>query len=125
MAPAADRLTPFFLGPSAGGPIVDEGAGVPLAAGVLGVESEALSALEGAVAWSVALVAGESLAGDSSLVEGSGVDSNSALSLLAGTLSVTTSDDCDELSSILSTLSCLSDLRRSLGPAFLLEGAIV
>lgn len=47
LAVAADRLTPFFFGPSVGGPMA-EGAGVPSAVvtsgtGVAAFESEALS----------------------------------------------------------------------------------
>lgn len=42
LATAALRLTPFFLGFSVGGPMV-ACDGVPLAAGVLGLDGEALS----------------------------------------------------------------------------------
>jgi hypothetical protein len=43
---AAPRLTPFFLGPSVGGPIAAAGgAGVPLPAGVPGLESDGVSPL--------------------------------------------------------------------------------
>lgn len=64
---AAPLLTPFFLGPSAGGPMLTEGgAGVP-AAGVLGLESDAFSVVEFTVAaGSVVDVAGDSLTGESS-----------------------------------------------------------
>lgn len=41
---AAERFTPFFFGPSAGGPM-EPGAGVPSACGVAAFESEALSPL--------------------------------------------------------------------------------
>lgn len=58
-AAAADRLMPFFLIPSVGGPIAG-GAGVPLPAGVGGFESEALSPFDAGAPWSVADVAGES-----------------------------------------------------------------
>lgn len=69
---AEDLLMPFFLTPSVGGPMTG-GAGVPLAAGVAGLESEALSPLEAGAAWRVADAAGDScdsltsLTGDSSL----------------------------------------------------------
>jgi hypothetical protein len=69
----ADLLTPFFLGPSVGGPITDGGAGVPLGLGVLGVESEGASGLEGGAAGRVVDVAGDSLSltgGVSSLTGG-------------------------------------------------------
>lgn len=84
LATAADRLTPFFFGPSVGGPMA-EGAGVPSAGvasatGVAALESEALSPLvllaggcepeaDAASAGDSAL-ASMSLAGDSSLTVG-------------------------------------------------------
>ena len=60
-------LTPFFLTPSVGGGI-DEGTGVPLATGVLEVESRAFSPFELVATASVfEAVDDESFDGDSSL----------------------------------------------------------
>lgn len=59
---AADLLTPFFLGPSAGGPMAVGccGAGVPVA-GVSGVESDAFSPLEWGATGRMADGAGDTL----------------------------------------------------------------
>src|SRR4051812_23220310 len=85
-AAAALRLTPFFLGPSTGGPI-DCGTGVPPAAGVGGLESDAISG-----AGMVVEVAGDSfkssLTGVSSLGRVDGA--TMARSFRGVTLSVTT-----------------------------------
>lgn len=62
LAPAAPRLTPFFLTTSVGGPITACDDGVP------GVESEAFSPLEAAVGRSAGVLtsgAGEPWTGDS------------------------------------------------------------
>lgn len=99
-APAALLLTPFFLGASVGGPI---GAcdGVPTAAGVPGVDSEALSPLDAAGGWSLGRddeAEGDSFTGDSSLT-----DDGSTIfrSLREVTRNVTRADDL------------LEDFRRS------------
>lgn len=105
----ADRFTPFFLGFSVGGPI-DDGPGVPSAAGVAAFESDALSPLVFAGA-AVAESEGEaltSLAGDSSLIE-------------AGSKSRRSSSD--EILSVTTIVGLLPDLRRP-SPEFLLGGAI-
>ena len=63
-------FTPFFLTPSAGGGI-DEGPGVPLAAGVFELDSDAISPFELAATARVFEVADEeSFEGDSSLMAG-------------------------------------------------------
>lgn len=91
LAPAALLLTPFFLGASVGGPI---GAceGVPAAAGVPGLDGEALSPFDTAGAWSLGTVvegAGESFAGDSSFMD---AGSRTLRSLTDGTRRVTTDE---------------------------------
>lgn len=109
------------------------GAGVPLAAGVAGLESEAFSALETGAAGRVADVAGESFAslgvGVSSFTSDSG--STIALSLSLGTFRVTVRVGLSEPGSglVLRRASVLPlvlpDLRRSLAMAvLLLEAAI-
>ncbi len=93
---AADRLAPFFFGPSAGGPMTEAGAGVPPAAGVPGVESDAFSGFEAGAAGSVFEVAGESLAGEgeSSLTAGGGAaGSTIARSFSGDTVMVIRPDD--------------------------------
>jgi len=108
------------------------GAGVPLAAGVPGVESEAFSALE-AAAGRVPEVAGdpfESLTGESSFREAAALGSKTARSRSGGTVRVMKPGDDDLVAlsadlSALSALSALSDLRRSLAAvAVLPEGAM-
>lgn len=126
---AAFRLTPFFLGASAGGPMGSWGTGVLLPAGVLGDESDAFSVLAVGKAGSVAEVAGDSLAGDSSLTGAVAVAVALALALtlalaLAGsrtacsrtteTFIVTRPGRSAALSA---ALSAFSDLRRSLAAA--------
>jgi hypothetical protein len=67
-ATAELRFTPFFFTPSVGGGI-DEGTGVPLAAGVLEADSAAFSPFELAATGRVFEVADdESFEGDSSLI---------------------------------------------------------
>lgn len=87
-AAAALLFTPFFFGPSVGGPM---GAcdGVPAAAGVPGVDSETLSPFDAAGACSLGTgvgAGGDSFTGDSSLM-----DDGSMIfrSLMEGTRSVT------------------------------------
>lgn len=90
-APGALLFTPFFLDPSVGGPM-GSCEGVPLAAGVPGFDSEAslsaLSVLDTAATVSVGKVvdvAGDSLAGDSSLTDDG---STIFLSLMGDTFNV-------------------------------------
>jgi hypothetical protein len=114
-AVAAHRFTPFFFGLSVGGPMgVCEG--VPLAAGVPGLEGEALSSCKAATTGISLAGAGEaedSFVGDSSFVQ----DGSRILrSRLDGTRSVTTAEDLPV------------DFRRSfslLGAAVLLVGGIL
>lgn len=126
-APAL-RLTPFFLGPSRGGPI-GCGAGVPLAAGVAGLESDAFSALDGA--GTVVEVAGESLASSLSGVSSflSEAGSMMARSFRGSTLRVTMRDGVFSGVVLLRMgvvlLTGLPDLRRSFViVAVLLPGAM-
>lgn len=114
MAPAP-LFTPFFLGPSRGGPIgAGCGAGVPAAAGVFGLESDAFSVLlEAGAAGIVADVAGESLVslgtGDSSFFGSSSL--RVCLSFSGETTSLTIKLDLTEM-----------DLRWSAGgEGFLVE----
>lgn len=122
LAPGADRLTPFFFGPSVGGPIA-EGAGVPSAgvasgAGVAALESEALSPfvlLAGGcepeadtASVGESALAFMSLEGDSSLIESG---ASRARSLSGDTLRVTIK------------LALVLDLRRA--SADLTGGAMV
>lgn len=72
-APTADRLVPFFLGPSVGGPMTD-GAGVPSAAGVAVLESDAFSPLE--------LTGADELAGESLTSLGTGTSLTEGVSSL-------------------------------------------
>lgn len=68
-ATAELRFTPFFFTPSVGGGI-DEGTGVPLAAGVLEADSATFSPFELAATGRVVEVADdESFEGDSSFIE--------------------------------------------------------
>lgn len=117
-AAAALRLTPFFLGPSVGGPIeTDWAAGVP-AGGELGVESDALSMFE------LGAAAGDSLTGVSSLTKSG---STMARSFWGVTFRVTTWVDLGGDAAVTEeAVVVLLDLRRSLAaPApFLPEGAI-
>jgi len=115
-AAAAFLLTPFFLGPSAGGPMVaDWAAGVP-AGGELGVESDAFSVLE------LGTAAGDCLTGVSSLTKSG---STMARSFWDGTLRVTTRLALGDGALVTAAAAVLLDLRRSLAAAaFLLEGAI-
>ena len=108
--------------------MVDGGAGVPLAAGVLGAESVEFSPF---TAGRVLEVAEESLVGESSLTA-AGAGSNRARSFLADTFIVTKPGDevCSSATastfSPLAAFSALSDLRRSFEAApVLLEGGIV
>lgn len=93
-APGAVLFMPFFLDPSTGGPI-GSCDGVPLAAGVPGFDSEALSPLDADAAATVSVgsvfeVAGDSLAGDSSFTE---VGSTIFRRLTGDTLSVVRTED--------------------------------
>lgn len=124
-APAA-LLVPFFLGPSVGGPI-GCGAGVPPAAGVAGLESEAFSALDTGAAGRVVDVAGESFASLGGVSSFTSRDSGStiALSLSVGTCNVTVR--LDLLAGLvlrrvplLVPLTLPPDLRRSLAMTALL-----
>lgn len=109
-------LTPFFLGPSVGGPMVaDWAAGVP-AGGELGVESDAISVLE------LGAASGDCLAGVSSLTKSG---STMACSFWDDTLRVTMWVGLGEPAPVTVATAVLLDLRRSLAAAaFLLEGAI-
>ncbi len=115
-AAVALRLTPFFLGPSAGGPMVaDWSAGVP-AGGELGVESDAFSAPE------LGAAAGDCLTGVSSLTK---FGSRMARSFWGGTLRVTMRLGLGDAAVVTAAAVVLLDFRRSLAAAaFLLEGAI-
>jgi hypothetical protein len=65
-------FTPFFLTPSVGGGI-DEGTGVPVAAGVLAFDSDGLSPFElGAMGGGFEIVDDDSFEGDSSLASVTG-----------------------------------------------------
>ena len=117
-AAVALLLTPFFLGPSVGGPIAaDWAAGVP-AGGELGVESDAFSVPE------VAAAAGDCLAAGVSSLTKSG--STMARSFWGGTLRVTMWVGLGDAALVMVAAAVLLDLRRSLAAAaaFLLEGAI-
>ncbi len=118
-AAAALRLTPFFLGPSVGGPIeTDWAAGVP-AGGELGVESDALSMVE------LGAAAGESLTTGVSSLTKSG--STMARSFWGVTLSVMIWLVLGEAAAVTEeAVVVLLDLRRSLAAAapFLPDGAI-
>ena len=126
-------LTPFFLGPSAGGPMpADWAAGVPSAGGELAAESVPFSAWElGAAAAAAPVVvvgvaegAGDGLAGASSMTESG---SATARSLWGGTLRVTTKrPGLEAAAPPAEALAVMPfDFRRSLGAAALLaEGAI-
>ena len=101
--------------------LADWAAGVPVAGGEFGVESDAFSALELAAAASVAEVAGDCLDAASSMTKSG---STMACSLLGLSLRVTMRlglvDDALELAA-----AVLLDFRRSLAvAALLLEGAI-
>lgn len=105
--------------------MTDGGAGVPSAAGVPGVESDAFSLFEAGAAGSVFEVAGDSLAGEgesSLMTGGAAVGSRIARSFSDDTVKVTRPGDWTDSSAVFSTLS---DLRRSLEAApVLLEGAM-
>jgi hypothetical protein len=126
---AADLLTPFFFGPSAGGPMAAGcGAGVP-AAGVLGVESDAFSAREFVAAGIVVEVAGDSFAsfrGDSSFANSG---STMARSICEVVRRVTTREPFEGLLLVMAAVvvaAAVLDFRRSLDAgACLLEGGMI
>ena len=115
-AAAALLLTPFFLGPSLGGPMTtDWSAGVPVG-GELGDESDAFSVPE------LAAAAGDCLAGVSSLTKSG---STMARSFCDDTLRVMMLEGLGEAALATVAVVVLLDLRRSLAAAAcLLEGAI-
>lgn len=127
-ATAADLLTPFFLGPSVGGPMTEGGAGVPLGLGVFGVESNGASGLEGGAAASVDDVVGDSLslADVSSAKDETLEGSTMARSLSGGTTSVTRPGLAGSNFGS-GAAAALSDLRRSLADDafFVAAGAMV
>lgn len=80
LAAAADRLTPFFFAPSAGGPMA-ESAGVPSATGVAALESEAFSPVEaGGAAAGVPEVAGDSFVSSCNSLTGTSLSTESGSS---------------------------------------------
>lgn len=113
LALSADRLTPFFLAPSTGGPI-EEGAAVSSAAGVAAFESDALSPVE------LTLVGAAGVLG----VSGESFDSELSLESLESLVSLTgtsSSPDTGEMMSrnwvdgtfkVTIRLSLPADLRR-------------
>jgi hypothetical protein len=128
-AAAADLLTPFFFGPSAGGPMAAGcGAGVP-AAGVLGVESDAFSAREFVAAGSVVEVAGESFvsfSGESSFAKPGSTMARSFWELVRR---VTTREGLEGLPPVIVAVvvaPAVFDFRRSLDAAWcLLDGGMI
>lgn len=136
--PFAALLTPFFFGPSRGGPI-GCGTGVPLAAGVAGLESIGISVARFVAAGTVARAGGaslrsslvSSLMGVSSFFSDSG--STIARNFRAPTLRVTMRDETfalgfsgDELAARTAPalVAVLLDFRRSLvAVAVLVEDA--
>lgn len=116
-AAAADRFTPFFFAPSAGGPI-GVGAGVVSAAGVAALESDALSPFEMVDTTSAFGLAGDSLVCESSLESFDSGDWDASLTDTEGKISRSSSGDTLRVTSN----PCLvADLRR---PSAALGGAI-
>lgn len=115
--PFADRLVPLFLGPSVGGPMPD-GAGVPSAAGVAALESDAFSPLEVVGAATLAELVGElltSLGSEGSFTKGvcSSIDSGKR----------STRSCAGDTAKVTSRLGLPPDLRRP--SAALPDGGIV
>lgn len=101
--------------------MVDWAAGVPAAGGELGVESDAISVLELGAATRVAEVAGDCLAGVSSLTKSG---STMARSFWGSTLRVMRRLDLEEAALVMAAAVLFDFLRSLAAAAVLLEGGI-